>query len=95
MPQQETPRAPAYTCDPALAALFAPRQPFLGHYEVCTAPEPIGDEQGEALEALDAFGTAGSYKRSVLARYSSIAVIVTNVIQQHPTQSNFIQRNPT
>ena len=58
----------SYTCDPALTRLFSPAGPSLGRYEVCTAPEPIGDEQGEALEALDAFGTAGTYKRSALAR---------------------------
>ena len=66
--RQETPQPPARACDPALTALFTPRQPFLGHYEVCTTREPLGDGQGEALEALDAFGTAGTYKRSALAR---------------------------
>jgi hypothetical protein len=60
--------APAYACDPALTALFTPRQPVMGRYEVCTAREPLGDNLGEAVEALDAFGTAGVYKRSALAR---------------------------
>jgi len=40
----------------------------MGRYEVCTTPEPLGDDRGEALEALDAFGTAGTYRRSALAR---------------------------
>jgi hypothetical protein len=40
----------------------------MGHYEVCTTTDPMGDDQGEAVEALDAFGTAGSYRRSALAR---------------------------
>ena len=60
--------APVYSCDPALTALFTPRQPLMGRYEVCTTREPLEDDQGEALEALDAFGTAGVYKRSALAR---------------------------
>jgi hypothetical protein len=65
---QEGPRAPVYACEPALTALFTPRQPLMGRYDVCTTPEPLGEDQGEALEALDAFGTAGAYKRSALAR---------------------------
>jgi hypothetical protein len=48
--------------------------PLMGVYEVCTTDEPIGDrlleglQHGdiEALEALDAFSTAGSYRRSAL-----------------------------
>jgi hypothetical protein len=64
----EGPPAPVYACDPALTVLFTPRQPLMGRYEVCTTPEPLGDDQGEALEALDAFGTAGAYRRPVLAR---------------------------
>ena len=58
----------SYTCDPVLTRLFSPAGPSLGHYEVCTTAEPIPEEDGEALEALDAFGTAGTYRRSVLAR---------------------------
>jgi hypothetical protein len=65
---QEEPPARVYACEPALTALFTPRQPLMGRYEVCTAREPLGADQGEALEALDAFGTAGGYKRSALAR---------------------------
>jgi hypothetical protein len=40
----------------------------MGRYEVCTTPEPLGEDRGEALEALDAFGSAGAYRRSALAR---------------------------
>jgi len=64
----EPPPGPVPACDPALAVLFTPRRPLMGRYEVCTAPEPMGADDGEALEALDAFGAAGSYKRSALAR---------------------------
>ena len=56
------------TCDPAFTALFTPIRPHIGHYEVCTTPAPLGDADGEALEALDAFGTAGPYDRPKLAR---------------------------
>jgi hypothetical protein len=65
---QEGWQAPVYACDPALTALFTPRQPLMGRYEVCTTSEPLEDDQVEALEALDAFGTAGTYRRSALAR---------------------------
>jgi hypothetical protein len=68
--------SPAYRCDPELTRLFTPPKPLMGLYEVCTTDEPIdgrlleGLRHGdiEALEALDAFGAAGSYKRSALAR---------------------------
>jgi hypothetical protein len=59
-----------------LTRLFTPPAPLIGRYEVCTTDEPIdspplqrlrrGDV--EALEALDAFSGAGTYKRSKLAR---------------------------
>jgi hypothetical protein len=58
----------SYSCDPALTRLFSPAGPSLGRYEVCTTAEPIPEERGEALEALDAFGTAGAYRRSAVAR---------------------------
>ena len=58
----------SYTCDPALTRLFSPAGPSLGRYEVCTTAEPIPEERGEALEALDAFGTGGTYRRSAVAR---------------------------
>jgi hypothetical protein len=66
-------KAPFYTCDPALTALFTPRHPQLGRYEVCTAAEPLealtaAGDQIEALEALEAFGAAGPYDRAALAR---------------------------
>ena len=68
------------SCDPALTALFTPPHPELGRYEVCASSDSIeavaaaGGRQGlhygnvEALESLDAFGTAGRYDRSRLAR---------------------------
>jgi hypothetical protein len=59
------------SCDPALVPLFTPAHPRLGRYEVCTSAEPLQAVNGgpiEALEALDAFGTAGNYDRPALAR---------------------------
>ncbi len=59
------------SCDPALAPLFTPPHPHLGRYEVCTSDAPIRAVNGgaiEALEALDAFGAAGTYDRPALAR---------------------------
>jgi hypothetical protein len=59
------------SCDPALVPLFTPAHPRLGRYEVCALDEPLRPVNGgpvEALEALDAFGAAGSYDRSRLAR---------------------------
>jgi len=59
------------SCDPALAPLFAPPRPHLGHYQVCASDEPIRPLNGgpiEALEALDAFGAAGTYDRPALSR---------------------------
>jgi hypothetical protein len=76
MPGREAAAAPAFTCDPALTRLFTPPAPLMGAYEVCTTDEAIDGgalnhlRRGgiEAIEAPDAFGTAGSYKRSALAR---------------------------
>ena len=59
------------SCDPTIAHLFTPAHPRLGHYEVCTSSEPIQALNGgpiETLEALDAFGAAGSYDRPALSR---------------------------
>jgi hypothetical protein len=67
---------PSYVCDPALTALFTPLRPELGRYEVCTTSDPL-DEDAEALEALDAFGAAGSYDRAALQRlYGGLRVRV-------------------
>jgi len=60
-------------CDPALTALFTPPHPQLGRYEVCTTDQPIeaGLPAGttiESVDPLDAFGAAGPYDRSKLAR---------------------------
>jgi hypothetical protein len=60
-------------CDPALAALFTPRHPQMGNYEVCTTEQPIEQVAPagalvEATEPLDAFGAAGTYDRWKLAR---------------------------
>src|SRR2546423_10717132 len=67
-------------CDEVLTALFTPRQPEIGRYEVCTSPSPleraIADQTTdgfqfsaiERLEPADAFGTAGAYDRFALAR---------------------------
>src|SRR5262245_35954528 len=57
-----------WTCDPTLTALFTPVRPHMGRYEVCTSPAALEDAGSEALEALDAFGTAGTYDRARLAR---------------------------
>ena len=61
------------TCNPVQTALFTPIHPDFGRYEVCTTEEAIGRlvpsaARIEALEALDAFGTAGPYDRAALAR---------------------------
>jgi hypothetical protein len=55
------------TSNPALAALFTPVRPELGRYEACTADAPL-DGDADALEALDAFGSAGTYDRARLQR---------------------------
>ena len=64
---------PTPFCDPALARLFAPRAALAGRYEVCADPRPLAEIAPpewtvEALEGLDAFGTAGAYNRGALAR---------------------------
>jgi hypothetical protein len=59
------------SCDPALVPLFTPPHPHLGHYQVCASTDPIRALNGgpiEALEALDAFGAAGTYDRPALSR---------------------------
>ena len=59
------------SCDPALTRQFTPPHSHLGRYEVCTSNAPIQAVNGgaiEAVEALDAFGSAGTYNRPALAR---------------------------
>jgi hypothetical protein len=68
------------TCDPALRTLYTPPRPKMGQYEVCTSEKAVehliaeGGGEGvhfgeiEALEPLDAFGTAGAYNRFAVAR---------------------------
>lgn len=59
------------SCDPAFVPLFTPLHPRLGRYEVCQLDGPLRPVNGgpvEALEALDAFGAAGTYDRPKLAR---------------------------
>jgi hypothetical protein len=70
----------AWRCDPLLTALFTPFRPEMGRYEVCTTGERLdevvaaGRAEGlrygpvEALEALDAFGSAGPYDRFAVTR---------------------------
>jgi len=70
-----------YDCDAALTALFTPRHPRAGTYEVCTTASPLeeaaeADESVhaaqvgavDAVDPLDAFGTSGPYDRSALSR---------------------------
>ena len=72
---------PIWSCDPALTRLFTPAHPRQGRYEICTTSDPIetivaGDGQVrppraapiDTVQALDAFGGAGAYDRSALAR---------------------------
>jgi hypothetical protein len=59
------------SCDPALVPLFTPPHPRLGRYEVCASDAPLQAVNGgpiEALEALDAFGAAGTYDRAKVSR---------------------------
>jgi hypothetical protein len=59
------------SCDPALIPLFTPPHPHVGRYEVCASSQPIQAVNGgpiEPLEALDAFGAAGTYDRLALVR---------------------------
>jgi hypothetical protein len=83
---------PPVTCDAALAALFTPPRPVLGHYEVCTSAAPIErviaarsprDAVVEVLSPLDAFGAAGPYDRSTVSRlYGGTRVKVARSWQQ-------------
>jgi hypothetical protein len=68
-----------YACDAAWAALFTPRHPVAGRYEVCVTAAPLDEvlvgaggelhlSAVEAVDPLDAFGAAGPYDRSALSR---------------------------
>jgi hypothetical protein len=64
------------TCDPIPSGLFTPSHPQLGRYEVCATAESLTvvanqwaiDWKMDTLDPLDAFGTAGAYDRSAVAR---------------------------
>lgn len=61
------------TCSAELTALFTPRRPQLGHYEVCVAEDNFREpgfhySEAERLEPLDAFGTGGTYDRGRLTQ---------------------------
>jgi len=63
----------AQTCDPILTALFTPAHPRVGRYEVCATRDPIEvvaepSWKIEAVESLDAFGSAGPYDRFAVSR---------------------------
>jgi hypothetical protein len=75
------PRPAAYDCDAVLTALFTPRHPRAGTYEVCTTASPLEEAAAadksvhaaqvgavDAVDPLDAFGTSGPYDRSALSR---------------------------
>jgi hypothetical protein len=71
-------------CDTTLTALFTPRHPRLGRFEVCTDPRPLAEVVPagwtvETFDALDVFGTARSYDRAGLARlYGSVRARVAH-----------------
>jgi hypothetical protein len=85
-------------CDPSLKALFTPLRAELGRYEVCTTPESIEEALAEGkpgelrdliepLEAVEAFGTAGTYNRAALARlYGGTRVRVARRWRQRDDQ---------
>jgi hypothetical protein len=65
----------------------------LGRYEVCTTAEPIPEDRGEAVDALDGFGAAGSYRRSALARlYGGRRVRVERRWQESPQRFQSVTR---
>jgi hypothetical protein len=61
------PPGAAPRCDGTYAGLFTPVRPELGRYEVCTSDAPL-DGDADALEPLDAFGSAGIADRGTLQR---------------------------
>ena len=84
------------SCDPALVPLFTPPHPHLGRYEVCASSEAIQAVNGgriEALEALDAFGAAGTYDRPALSRlYGGTRVQVARGWVRHGNRFESITR---
>jgi hypothetical protein len=83
----------AAVCDPALTALFTPIRPHLGRYDVCTSAAPLAEAGAEALEALDAFGTAGTYDRARLARlYGGTRVRVVRTWTENDREITSITR---
>jgi hypothetical protein len=83
-------RPPQFSCDPAWRALFTPPHPALGRYEACVEALPLSDLAGpgwtvETTNPLDAFGRAGLYDRSALARlYGGIRPTVARRWTQRP-----------
>jgi hypothetical protein len=85
-------------CDPSLKTLFTPLRAELGRYEVCTTAVSIEEALAEGkpgalrdliepLEAVEAFGTAGTYNRAALARlYGGTRVRVARRWQQRDDQ---------
>jgi hypothetical protein len=76
-------------CDATLTALFTPAHPRIGRYEVCTTGDPIETvaERSwtiEAVEPLDAFGSAGPYDRFAISRlYGGRQVQVAHGWDEH------------
>jgi hypothetical protein len=63
----------ARQCDAELVALWTPRHPQLGRYEVCTTSRALSEVADpawkvETMAPLDAFGDAGSFNKAAVAR---------------------------
>ena len=66
-------QADAPQCDAELVALWTPRHPQLGRYEVCTTSRTLTEVADpswkiETMAPLDAFGDAGSFSKAAVAR---------------------------
>jgi hypothetical protein len=84
-------RRPAENCESGLAGRITPARPISGRNEVCTTPDALEDVlradvtgrgvhmgSTDAVDPLDAFGTAGPYDRLALSRlYGSRRARVT------------------
>jgi hypothetical protein len=83
-------RQPQSGCDAVWRALFTPPHPVLGRYEACIDTRPLSDVVGtewtvETATPLEAFGRAGLYDRSALARlYSGLRPTVARRWNQTP-----------